>query len=309
MSDRLKIGFGFALICLIWGSTWLVIRIGLNSLTPIISAGIRFLLASLIIFAVIKIKKIKLQTDPLSLKLYVFLGFFAFTFPYGLVYWAEQYIPSGLTSILFAIMPFSIILFTHLMIKNNVITPNQIIGVVIGFVGVVIIFSDSLRIEFSLYFFGMLAALFSALIQAFVAVVIKKYGKDLHPLSMNFLPLLMGGLIMIPAGLIFEDKSNWKFDFIAISSIIYLALFGTVVTFTIYYWLIKKMNIVILSLNAFITPVVAVILGWIVLNEKLSLQVLIGSLLVFIGILFANLRQLLIYFESKRKIIYDDKHN
>jgi drug/metabolite transporter (DMT)-like permease len=69
------------------------------------------------------------------------------------------------------------------------------------------------------------------------------------------------------------------------------------------------MNIVILSLNAFFTPVVAVILGWIVLNEKLSLQVLIGSLLVFIGILFANLRQLLIYFESKRKIIYDDKHN
>ncbi len=302
--DRFKIGFGFTLICMIWGSTWLVIRIGLNSLTPIISAGIRFLLASLIILAVIKIKRIKLQTDSISLKLYVFLGFFAFTIPYGLVYWAEQYIPSGLTSILFAIMPFSIILFTHLLIKDNVITPNQIIGVIIGFIGVVIIFSDNLRIEISLYFFGMLAALSSALIQAFVAVIIKKHGKHLHPLSMNFIPLLMGGIIMIPAGLIFEDKSSWNFNITAISSIVYLALFGTVVTFTIYYWLIKKMNIVILSLNAFITPVVAVILGWIILDEKLSFQVMAGSLLVFIGILFANLRQLLNYFESKKKNLY-----
>ncbi len=304
LNDRIKIGFGFTLICLIWGSTWLVIRIGLNSLTPIISVGIRFLLASLIILAVIKIKRIKLQTDSVSLKLYVFLGFFAFTIPYGLVYWAEQYIPSGLTSILFAIMPFSIILFTHLLIKDNVITSNQIIGVIIGFFGVVIIFSDNLKIEFSLYFLGMLAALSSALIQAFVAVIIKKHGEHLHPLSMNFLPLLLGGVIMIPAGLIFENKSSWDFSLTAVGSIIYLALFGTVVTFTIYYWLIKKMNIVILSLNAFITPVVAVILGWLILDEKLSLQVLMGSLLVFIGILFANLRQLLNYYESKKKNLY-----
>ena len=125
-NERSKIILGFISICLIWGSTWLAIRIGLSSLTPVIAVGIRFLIASLIVYSIIKIRKLKLQTDPLSIKLYIFLGFFAFTIPYGLVYWAEQFIPSGLTSILFAIMPFSIILFSRLMIKDNIITSNQV---------------------------------------------------------------------------------------------------------------------------------------------------------------------------------------
>jgi drug/metabolite transporter (DMT)-like permease len=301
-NDSLKIFFGFILICVIWGSTWLAIRIGLNSLTPVISAGLRFLFASLFVFMLIKIKNIKLQNDKLSIKLYIFMGFFAFTIPYGLVYWAEQYIPSSLTSILFGVLPFGVIVFTKLMMRDNIIGGDQIAGVVLGFLGIVIIFSENLKIEFSGYFLGMIAAVLSALIQAFVAVVIKKHGKDLHPLSMNFIPLLMAGIMMTSVGLLFENSESWSFNIEAVSSILYLAFFGTVVTFTTYYWLLKKMNVVILSLNSFITPIVAVILGWIILGEKLSMRAFAGSALVLIGILFANLRQLLKFYKSKTRM-------
>jgi drug/metabolite transporter (DMT)-like permease len=300
-SDRLKIGSGYILISLIWGSTWLAIRVGLDYLTPIISAGIRFLLASFLIYGLMKIRKISLQTDSNSMKLYFVLGIFSFAIPFGLVYWAEQFIPSGLASILFAVFPFFVIIFSKIALPNHKIFVGQIIGVSIGFVGIVVIFSRNLSINFTNDFVGMLAVFLSATMQAGIAVVVKKYGGHINSLSLNFLPLLISGVLMIPLAFILEDSRKWNFTTSAIGSILYLAFFGTLVTFTIYYWLMKKINIVILSITSLITPIIAVILGWIFLNEKLSLQDIIGSSLVLIGILFANFRGLINYYESTKK--------
>jgi len=127
----------------------------------------------------------------------------------------------------------------------------------------------------------------------------KKYGKHLQPLSMNFVPVLIAGAILILIGFTIEDSSSWRFDLTALFSIFYLAMFGTLFTFTTYYWLLKRMNVVILSLSAFITPIVALLLGWFILGEKLSFQVLVGSSLVLIGILFANFRGLLNYYKQR----------
>jgi len=299
-SENFKIISGYILICLIWGSTWLAIRIGLDSLTPIFSAGIRFILASLFIYILMKLNKIELQKDSLSLKLYFILALFSFTIPFGLVYWAEQFIPSGLASILFAMLPFGVIIFSLLAFENYKVTLNQLTGVFLGFAGIVIIFSENLSFHLSDYFWGTLAVLLSAFMQASIAVIIKKYGEHLNPLSMNFLPLLFSGFIMIMAAIVFENSSAWKFDYKAFGSILFLSFFGTVVTFIIYYWLLKRINIVILSLSSFITPIVAVILGWLILNESLSSYTIFGSSLVLIGILFANFRGLIKYFEAKK---------
>src|SRR5664279_4000402 len=106
----------YALTCMIWGSTWLAIRIGLESMPPIISAGYRFTLAAFLILGVISIKKIKIQTDPVAIKLYLAMAFLSFVIPYGLIYWAELFVPSGLTAILYAVYPFSIAIFSFLMI-------------------------------------------------------------------------------------------------------------------------------------------------------------------------------------------------
>ncbi len=302
-SERLKIASGYTLICLIWGSTWLVIRIGLESLTPVISGGLRFILASFFVFVLMKFKKIKLQTDKPSVKLYLIMALFAFTIPFGLVYWAEQFIPSGLTSILFAVFPFYVILFSRIAIPENKISALQIVGVVVGFIGIIIIFAEDLKFDLSNNVLGMIAVLISSGIQAGMAITIKKYGGHLNPLSMNFIPLLFAGIIMSVSALIFENSNTWVFDYSAIGSVFYLALFGTVATFTTYYWLLKRMNVVILSLSTFITPIVAVFLGWLILDEKFSLQDLIGSGLVLIGILFANFKGIINYYKLKNTII------
>jgi len=299
-TEKFKIGSGYILICLIWGSTWLAIKIGLESLTPIISSGIRFFLASALVFTLMKLKKIHLQTDLLSLKLYIVLTFFSFVIPFGLVYWAEQFIPSGLASILFAVMPFMVIIFSRISLPQNKISSNQILGVITGFIGIVVIFSENISLELKDYLLGMLAVLLSATMQAGNAVIIKKHGGHLNPLSMNFIPLLIAGIFMIIYAFLFENYSSWNFNYKAIGSIVYLAFFGTLITFTTYYWLLKRINVVILSLSTFITPIVAVILGWLFAGEKFSAQALIGSTMVLIGILFANFNGVKNYYKVRK---------
>jgi len=305
LTEKYKIASGYALICLIWGSTWLAIRFGLGSLTPLISAGLRFLLASLFVYGMMRIKNISLQTDTLSIKLYAVLSLFSFTIPFGLVYWAEQYIPSGLASIVFAVMPFFVIIYSMIAFKKDSVTFNQIFGSILGFSGIVIIFSENLSLDLSQHLLGIIAVLISASMQGAIGVTIKKYGQHLNPLSMNFLPLFFAGIILIIVSILFENSSGWIFDFNAFASIIFLAFFGTLVTFTTYYWLLKRMNVVLLSISSFITPIIAVILGWLIMNENFSFRTLVGSSLVLIGILFANFRGLMNYYLIKRKLLND----
>lgn len=300
-SESLKIVLGYILITLLWGSTWLAIRVGLDSLTPMFAVGLRFFIASFFVLIVMKISKVKLQTDSLSIKLYIFLAFFSFIIPFTMVYWAEQFVPSGLTSVVFAVFPFFVIIFSWLMLPNGAIGIYKSIGVLIGFIGIAVIFWSDITFDFSEYSLGMIAILSSAIIQGFVAVVIKKHGSELNPLSMNFVPLLITGIVLIPVGLLFENRESLVFDSKAIYSILYLSFFGTVITFTTYYWLMKKINVVILSLSTFLTPIIALILGVIFLSEKFTTNHIFGSSLVLIGILFANFKGLVKYYKDREK--------
>ncbi|HPN38359.1 MAG TPA: DMT family transporter [Melioribacteraceae bacterium] len=291
--ETLLIVLGYIAICLLWGSTWLAIKVGLESLTPFISSGARFITAALFFFIIIKLRNIKVVTDKLAIKLYLIMGFFSFAIPFGLVYWGQKFIPSGLASILFAVYPFFVIIFTKLFFKEENVNVYKIIGSIIGFSGIIVIFSDSIVIQSGVAILGLFAVVLSAIMQAFVAVVLKKYGKKLNPVSMNLFPVLIAGLLLTITGLLTEDTSKLKLDNNAILSVLYLASFGTIATFSTYYWLMKKISVVLLAISAFITPIVSVLLGWLILNEKLSFQEIMGSILVLFGILTANLKGLM----------------
>jgi len=288
----LKIVSVYVMLCFIWGSTWLTIRVGLESLTPIYSAGIRFSLASIFIIILMKFKGVRLQWDKLSIKLYLIMGFFSFVIPFGLVYWAQQFVPSGISSVLFAVYPFFVAIFSYISISKESVDRFKIIGIMFGFLGIVIIFSDSFGDDITDYLLGMIAIVLSGIMQASIAVTIKKYGHHLHPLAMNFIPMLIAGILMLIIGLAFENTSSNVYGRDAILSILYLAFFGSVITFTSYYWLLKKINLVILSLIAFITPIVALILGYFLYDEQLSTRHFIGSSFVLFGVLAANLGNL-----------------
>lgn len=292
-NQSVKIFLVYVLLCFIWGSTWIAIRFGLESLTPVFSAGVRFSLASVFIFILMKIKDISLQRDRESVRLYLLMGFFSFVIPFGLVYWAEQFVPSGMAAVLFAVYPFWVVIFSFIRIPSDSIGFYKVFGTVLGFSGIVVIFSDSFTGDLTNYILGMFAIVLSGTMQAWIAVSIKKFGHHLHPLSMNFIPMVIAGISMLLIGVLTEDMSYLKWDENAILSVLYLAFFGSVITFTSFYWLLKRINIVILSMLAFITPIVALILGYIIYSEELSLRHFIGTAMVLTGVFWANLGNLL----------------
>ncbi len=288
-ASYIKIIAIYLLLCFVWGSTWLAIKMSIQSIPPFYSAGFRFVIATFTIYILMKLRDLELQTDKEALKLYFLMGFFSFIIPFSLVYWAEQYVNSGLASVLFAVYPFFVAIFSYFLIPNEKIGLLRIIGMLLGFLGIVIIFHDSFAFSFSDYILGMFAIVFSAMIQAFMAVIIKKHGKLLNPLTMNFVPMFIAGIIMIFIGIIKEDFNRISLDTKGVLAVLYLAVIGSVVTFTSFYWLLKRVSVIIMSLIAFITPLVAIFLGWIIYGEILREQHIIGTIFVLIGVLIANL--------------------
>lgn len=287
MNEKLKIILLYILICLIWGTTWLVTRIGLNSLTPIFSAGVRFIVATITILLFMKFQSIKLNTDKLSMRLYIFMGLFAYAVPFALIYWGQMYVASGLAAVIFAIFPFFVALFNKIFFPSEKIGLMKFLAMIFGFIGIIIIFLDEIGF-YNNSFWGMFVILIACSTQAVLAVIIKKFGQHLNPLSINLIPMFIAGILLIITSLFLEDISKNNFDFNGIFSILYLGIIGSVVVFTAYYWLIKKINLIILSLSAFIEPVIALFVGWLLNEEVLKQNQLVGVVLVLFGVLISN---------------------
>lgn len=286
-SEKPLMVLGFVVISLIWGSTWLAIKLGLESIPPFYGIAFRFSLAVLILYVMMKLRSEVFPLDTAALKLYAVLGLCSFSIPFGFVYWGQQYISSGLASILFGVYPFVVAIFSHITLQNEKINIYKFSGIMLGFVGVAIIFWEDIHIG-EVATTGMFAILAATVLQGFSLVVIKKHGKQISSFALNLGGMLVGVPVMYLMALLAEDFSAVRFDAIGIGTIVYLGTLGTVVTFVVYFWLLKRVEAVYMSLVSFVTPIIAVILGALLLDEKFSPRVFAGAAFVLLGILMAN---------------------
>jgi drug/metabolite transporter (DMT)-like permease len=292
MSIRLKVLIGFVVICLIWGSSWAAVKIGLESIPPLLSLGMRFTLASMILGSIIFLKHLPIPADKKFWKLVLILCVSSFTVPFVLIYWAQLTVGSGLASVLFATYPFWVGLISHILLPTERITPLRIIGIVIGFLGVIFIFNNGFSTVSLRTMYGMAAIIAGAIIQAFGLVYLRRMGQNAHPVTLNFFSMSLSAVPLFAASLIYENYSALIFDSQSLGAIVYLSVFCTVLTFVIYFWLVKHVEVVILSLSALITPVVAVVIGVIFMGEIITNAVYIGTVLVLIGVAFATIGDL-----------------
>jgi drug/metabolite transporter (DMT)-like permease len=286
-SERVRIIIGFTAISLIWGSTWMFIKVGLESISPIFGVLLRYLLATAILYFFVKFKKIEFPWDKTAVFLYLTLGILSFSIPYVLVYWGEQHISSGLASVLFGAYPFVIAIGSHYFLPSEPLNTGKITGVILGFAGIVIIFwSDLLKDGMGIW--GIVALLVSAIMQGLSLVMVKRIDHPMSPISLTLGGSIFAVLVLFPFAFIFEDATKLRFDLPGLGAITYLGIIGTVMALVIYYWLMKRVEIVYLSLISFISPVIAVILGILFLGENLSANMFTGSIFVLFGILIAN---------------------
>jgi len=281
---------GYIALCLIWGTTWMAIKVGLKDLTPFFSLGIRFLLSAALTAAYLLLREKKITFEKTEVKLMLSITFFNYVIPYSLVYWGQQFINSNLTAVLYATMPLNIALLSPFFLLKERLTRYDYAGMLIGFTGTVIIFAESLFAEQGFHLRGILAVFMASVLSAVIAIILKNYKKEFHPLKINFLPMLLTGIIVTATSFLVEDVKANRWSPQAVWSVLYLTVFGTVIAFGIYFWMIQKIRLLLLSSITYVIPVIAIIMGWIFLKERLTPYQIVGALLVLIGVFIATRR-------------------
>lgn len=280
------------ILCGIWGSTWLFIKLGLEDLPPLTFAGIRFVISCAILFPLVWVRHLALPKARSDWFLVVGTGVMSFSLNYGLVFWAEQYITSGLAALLQAMLPAFGLILAHIHVPAERMTWVKIAGVVLGVFGVGVVFSNQLAISGRLALAGCVAMVLSAFFAAYSNVLVKTHGKNLNPAVLAAFQMLFGLVPLLLYGLAFEGNPlRLRWTPLALVCLMYLAVVGTVIAFLMYYWLIQNMDVTKTMLISLVTPVVAVILGMLVLDEQLSWRTLVGGAMIMAGIGFIVVRK------------------
>ncbi len=277
-----------AVLILIWGTTWAVIRIGLRGLPPFTGVAMRFGIAAIVLFAVARAFGVRPDRGRRARVLGAVNAALAFSLSYGVVYWAEQWVPSGLASVLFSTFPLMVAGLAHFALPGERIQLASAAGILVGFLGVLVIFSEDLAalggqqaVTASIVF------LLSPLAAAVANVVVKRWGKGVHPLSLTAPPMAATAVIMGVLAVIFERGRQLSFDASSVGALLYLAIAGTAVTFFLYFWLLDRLPATRLSLITYGIPVVAVTVGTLGLGEPFTGRMLMGSGLVLVGVSLA----------------------
>ena len=261
---------------------------GLETVPPFMSAAMRFILAIVLLFALLYQQKQRLPKDASYWRLVGEAGVLMYGLPFALIYWGQQKIPSGLSAVLFATYPFFVAIVGRTRLREDRLDAGKVLGVLLGFTGVYFVFSGELAFDSTLSPLGMGAIVLSALMQAYGLISIRKRGENVHPVALTLGGMLFGLLFLLAATIAGESFEGVVFGWKAILSVVYLALFGTVITFVTYFWLVKHIHPILLALTAFVTPMIALTLGAFVRGERLVPELLWGASLVLLGVLVAN---------------------
>jgi drug/metabolite transporter (DMT)-like permease len=273
------------LLSLIWGSTWLFIKVGLADLPPFTFAGVRFAVA---IPPLALLAAARRAAFPLALRDWAFMvvtGVMTFGVTYGLVFWGEQYISSGLAALLFATFPLFGLLIAHLHLPTERMTRRKVVGVALGVLGVAIVFSNELEATGRLALWGSAAIVIAALTAAYTDVWIKLRARHFDPVVLTLVQMIAGTVPLLTVGTAIEGsplKLAWTP--VAVVSLLYLAVVGSALAFVLLYWLIKHMDVTKTMLITLVTPLVAVLLGMAVLDEALTWRTATGGAAILSGL-------------------------
>jgi drug/metabolite transporter (DMT)-like permease len=276
----------YAVLCLIWGSTWLVIKVGYGGLGPFTVAALRFLLAGALLTPMVPALGARWPRGRAEWALVVFIGIVLFGFDYGLIYWAEQFLDSGLTAILFAVLPLLTIACAHVYLPGDRMTPRKLSGALLAFAGVVLLFGDRVQVDAAATR-PMLAVLGSALCAALAAVASKRHGANIHPAALNAPAMLVGSAVLFVLALAAGEDVGLPRDGATWGAVAYLAIAGSIVTFLVYFALLKTWSVTSLSFISVFTPAIALALGFVVLDERPTGWTAAGAGFILAGVTLA----------------------
>jgi drug/metabolite transporter (DMT)-like permease len=275
----------YAVLVLIWSSTWVGIKIGLEDCPPLLGAGIRFALAGLVLLVLAAVQRRPLRTDWV---LAAVLALAPFAFAYGLVYWGEQYVPSGLAAVLFGIMPLYTALLAGVLLPEEPLRAPLVLGVLIGIGGLALAFLESVELGSDRAAIGAVALALAPLGAAVGSVSQKRRGAELDAVVLNGWAMLVGGLLLLLISAVSEHWGDFVWSAESVGSIAYLALIGSAVAFVTLTVLLRHLTAQAISFLAMLLPFGALMFGATLYDEPITARVLAGAALVATGLLIAQ---------------------
>ena len=287
--NRAAIVFSFLSIYLIWGSTYLAIRYAVETIPPLYTAGLRHLIAGTILLAWCLAKR--LRPTWAQVRASIVIGFFFFLIGHGTLHWAERKVPSGLASLLIASEPIWVFLLTSMAARRWRLNASLLAGILLGFGGVGLLMGRSALNSGPGVFVGSLAVTLGALSWSVGIVYSRRSHLSGHPLLLSALSLLAGSVQLLFVGTVVGEYRGFSFASVSPRSwyaLGYLIVFGSVVAFTAYNWLLEHYSPTLVATHTYVNPIVAVLLGWLFAGEAVTLNVLLSTALVISAVMLVD---------------------
>jgi drug/metabolite transporter (DMT)-like permease len=288
MKDKFRAYLAWVAVCIIWGTTYLAIKIGVTDLPPLLFAGIRWTIAGPLFLLIISFKKYSMPKKEELIPLAV-MGISLIGVTNGLVVVAAQWLPSGLTSLFIATLPLWVISLEFIFPPHLKMNKLLVGGLLIGFIGVAIIFIGDAKYVFDTgYLLGVICILIGVISWAGGSLYSKNKKVSTHPLVSAGFQMFFAGIAQTTVGLILGEASEFEFTRNSFLAFTYLLFFGAMGGYASYIYAISHLRVSFVATYSYINPVIALFLGWLVLDETIDLNIILSAMLVLIGIAMVN---------------------
>ena len=277
--ESIKLALAFAAIYIVWGSTYLAIRYAVETIPPLVTAGIRHTIAGGVLLVWACARGYRPRREHLLSGLVI--GAFFFLIGHGTLHWAEQYVGSGLAALLIATEPMFILVLAWLMGQQK-ISRLSAMGLALGVVGVAVLTGAELNAKTS-SLIGLVAVLTGSVSWATGVVLSPKLKLPQDALARTAVPLVCGAaMLLVAAGLTgeFHAVHLASVSLKSVLGLAYLITFGSIVAFTSYTWLLQRCPPALVATHTYANPVVAVLLGWLVAGEPLTMRLVVASIAI-----------------------------
>jgi drug/metabolite transporter (DMT)-like permease len=288
-AHRLTVIFCFIAIYIVWGSTYLAIRYAVETIPPLYTAGTRHLVAGGVLLAWCLLKG--LRPTAAQIRASVVIGFFFFLIGHGSLHWAETRVPSGLASLLIAIEPIFVFVLTAAANRRWKMNAPLLAGALLGLGGVALLMGRSVLASAPGMFTGALVVLVGAFSWSVGIIYSRRSHLSGSPLLLSALSLLAGSAMLLVAGSIVGEWRGFSLHQVTARSwwaLAYLIVFGSIVTFTAYNWLLEHYSPTLVATHTYINPIVAVLLGWLFAGEAVTLNLLLAAGLVIVAVILVD---------------------
>lgn len=284
LSENTKAIIAWLNVCVIWGTTYLVIRIGVGHMPPMLFAGMRWVIAGLVFIAFLKLQGKSLPQAKELIHLAV-VGLALLGFGNGLVVFSEQWIPSGLAALVITTVPFFMVGMESFLPKGPRLNATILTGLSMGLIGVLLIFGADIKYLADPDNLKGIVGLLGAVIFWSAGSLYSKYVKvEVHHLMGASVEMLIAGLVLSGIGVSIGELPRLNFELNGLLALAYLVIIGSFVGYTSYIYALAKLPLSLVSTYAYINPVIALFLGWLILDETLNFQIAIAAAVILAGV-------------------------